>query len=372
MEWFFPSWNGDVRIESAEDDPRRTIVTVIEPTAHELDVLRAVQGVFRAKGWIADGARLWTPEGSPDRQQTGVNASLLKVGLILSGRLKPGVATLTAITTEEGHTEAMGSGEPGYRKWLGIHLQGDAGQTPARVNFRDEEGYAEIQRRKKEEARRREEEKKRKEEEEEKKRIAAFHKRIEEEERRKEEARRKEEEERRKEEEKRRKEEERKKKAAATVKAPTRCCPDAVPGVVEPAQEVLLRFCTPEQREQWLKERRMLVVGGFTGHRYMLAHRHTSYAIRNTKVCFDLDDRCVMHFHDWTVPPEEEILAGKLILEHREHWLRNEATCFTGRRVFKNPFGDMGDGTHDAGFTRAIGDLAKATQALRRYGVLGR
>ena len=46
----------------------------------------------------------------------------------------------------------------------------------------------------------------------------------------------------------------------------------------------------------------------------------------NKKICYDIDDRCVLHFHDWTVPPEEEVLATKLILEHREAWLRNEAT----------------------------------------------
>ena len=35
----------------------------------------------------------------------------------------------------------------------------------------------------------------------------------------------------------------------------------------------------------------------------------------------------MLHFHDNSVPPEEEVLAAKLILEHREPWLRNEATC---------------------------------------------
>jgi hypothetical protein len=50
------------------------------------------------------------------------------------------------------------------------------------------------------------------------------------------------------------------------------------------------------------------------------------------------------------------VLAAKLILEHRETWLRNEATLLEGSNLkFKNPFGDISDGTESAAFRRAIG-----------------
>ena len=355
MRWFFPSWNGDVRVESDPKDSRRTILTVIEPTAFELQMLESANNVFRAKKWVEPDTKMWRLDGDQERQETIVQASLFEVGLILLGRLKPGAATLTAVTNLDGTVEAMGSAEPGFMRWINEKLHGEPADVPAKVNIRDQEGYAKLQMAKQREA----ELRKIKAEEE------AAQKRAEEEERKERErmeavwaaeaVRKREAEERRKKEE-----EERKKREAATVKRPTPCCPDAIPGVIKPAQEVLLAFCTPEQRDQWLRERRLVACGGLTGHRYLLAHRHTPTAIRNTKIGYDLDDECIMHFHDWTVPPEEEVLAAKLILEHRESWLRNQATCFNGSHVFRNPFGDGGDGTHDAGFTRDFG------QALRK------
>jgi hypothetical protein len=104
----------------------------------------------------------------------------------------------------------------------------------------------------------------------------------------------------------------------------------------------------------------LVAKGGITGHRYLLAHRHTPTAIKIGKICYDLDSENPLHFHDWTVPPEEEVLAAKLILEHREPWLRNEATFFggyfsAGFKRFKNPFGDGGDGVPDSSFTSQFG-----------------
>lgn len=152
--------------------------------------------------------------------------------------------------------------------------------------------------------------------------------------------------------------------AAATVSRPTPSCPNcyADPSVNAPATDTLLAFLSEEEHAQWAKYRRIVVTGGLTGHRYMLAHRHSRFAIRNTRLCRDLDDDATMHFHDTSVPPEEEVLAAKLILEHREPWLRNEATCLgaTFSHVFKNPFGDLLDGVPDANFTRAVGMLLGA------------
>lgn len=117
---------------------------------------------------------------------------------------------------------------------------------------------------------------------------------------------------------------------AASVKRATPCCPQCEPGSIEPASEVLLEFLDEREHQTWARDRHIVVRGGRTGHRYLLAHRHSPTAVKVGRICFDLDDRTVLHFHDNSVPPEEEILGAKLVLEHREHWLRNEATAIQG------------------------------------------
>jgi hypothetical protein len=171
--------------------------------------------------------------------------------------------------------------------------------------------------------------------------------------------------------------EEKKAEVAVSVARPTPCCPDCVPGSVEKASEVLLEYLTPEQHAQWARHRAFDVIGCYSGHRYVLAHRHTPLAVKNTRICFDVDDGCELKFFDWSVPPEEEVLAAKLILETREHWLRNEATVFGGDRErrfrmrYKNPFGNAGDGTLGAGLMGTLGAwLEPKTQpSLRPIGV---
>lgn len=157
---------------------------------------------------------------------------------------------------------------------------------------------------------------------------------------------------------------------AVSVARPTPCCPSCVPGSVEPASDVLLSFLTPQEHADWAKYRAIMVTGGRSGHRYLIAHRHSRTAVLNKKICYDVDDHCVLHFHDWTVPPEEEVLATKLILEHREAWLRNEATVLQqdskgawldlGFMRYKNPFGDASDGRADAALTATFGALLAA------------
>lgn len=143
---------------------------------------------------------------------------------------------------------------------------------------------------------------------------------------------------------------------AASVKRPTPCCPVCEVGSVVPASEVLLAFLSEEEHESWARDRAIVVTGGLTGHRYVLAHRQSAIAAYNTKMCFDLDDGQILHFHDNSVPPEEEVLAAKLILEHREPWLRNEATLLEGDNMkFKNPFGNHWDGVESADFVSEIG-----------------
>ena len=143
---------------------------------------------------------------------------------------------------------------------------------------------------------------------------------------------------------------------AASVRRHTPCCPDCEVGSVAPASEVLLSFLNEEEHASWARDRAIVVTGGLTGHRYILAHRQSPIAAYNTKMCFDLDDGQILHFHDNSVPPEEEVLAAKLILEHREPWLRNEATLLFGNNMkFKNPFGNSMDGTETSHFVGEIG-----------------
>lgn len=153
---------------------------------------------------------------------------------------------------------------------------------------------------------------------------------------------------------------------AASLTRPTPSCPQCVPGATDRASEVLLAFLTPDEHDLWARERHLVVTGGLSGNRYVIAHRHSKLAAKIGRICFDLDDDCVVHFHDNSVPPEEEVLAAKLILEHREPWLRNEATMLGlpwNKLRFKNPFGDGMDGVPDARTTQAIGD------ALRMFGL---
>lgn len=164
--------------------------------------------------------------------------------------------------------------------------------------------------------------------------------------------------------------------AAVSVARPTPCCPRCEVGAIAPASEVLQAFLSPEEHETWAKHRAIMVTGGMSGHQYLLAHRHSPTAARLGKICYDADDRFVLHFHDVSVPPEEEVLAAKLILEHREAWLRNEATVLQldseggwrdlGFMRYKNPFGDASDGRGDAAMTAAFGNMAPVLWKLHK------
>lgn len=150
-------------------------------------------------------------------------------------------------------------------------------------------------------------------------------------------------------------------KAVVSAKRPTASCPSCIAGAIGPASEVLLSFLDEAEHAEWAQTRTLTVTGGMTGHRYLLAHRHSELARDWTRIAFDLEDEAVLHFHDWSVPPEEEVLGAKLILEHREHWLRNEASCVNafGRTAFtnvlKNPFGTILDGVWDSTFVGRLG-----------------
>ena len=112
MNWFFPSWNGDVRIAEHPDDNKKTIITIISPTEEEKRVLRSLASIFSAKGWMKRKT-VWNPRGNKDKQETVVDAPLVEIGKLMMAGLKPGLATLTAIKFQDGSVEAMGNGERG-------------------------------------------------------------------------------------------------------------------------------------------------------------------------------------------------------------------------------------------------------------------
>lgn len=156
---------------------------------------------------------------------------------------------------------------------------------------------------------------------------------------------------------------------AVSVSRPTPCCPKCEVGSIAPARDVLLSFLNEQEHKDWAEHRAIMVHGGRSGHRYLLAHRHSPTAARLGKICYDVDDRFVLHFHATEIPPEEEILTAKLILEHREPWLRNEATVVQqtkdgkwhdlGFMRYKNPFGDISEGRIDAAITASLGFIAE-------------
>lgn len=289
MKWFFPSWNGDLRLEQKKDDENVTLLHIEKPTNRETEILGIMGTKFVEQGWLKEfkiQKKLFKRT-----KPIEIAAPLDKVGPVVTEIMRPGPAVLTGILLKDGQ--------------MITHSGAELAKTVETVQ-------AEVL-----------------------------------------------------------KKPEKTPKAIVTVKRHTPCCPQCVPGSIEPAREVLLSFLNKEEHASWAKDRTIVVTGGLSGHRYLLAHRHTVLAQRVGRICYDLDDNAVVHFHDWTVPPEEEVLAAKLILEHREPWLRNEATMLGmlpngasvslgASNVFKNPFGDIMDGTLDAGFTQGLGGFFQA------------
>ena len=146
--------------------------------------------------------------------------------------------------------------------------------------------------------------------------------------------------------------------AAATVRRPTNCCPLCEPGPDTRANEVLLTFCTPAQRESWEREGVLYCYGQLSGRKYEVVHRHHPLAVERGKIVWDCEGGYVMHAYDWATPPSEEVLTMKLSLEHQEAWLRNSAGCTHDvGPIYINPSTNqgLGDGTEDAAFMSAFG-----------------
>ena len=103
--------------------------------------------------------------------------------------------------------------------------------------------------------------------------------------------------------------------AAVTVRRPTPSCPYTRPGPDTRASVVLQAFTTEEQWDEWERTGALTCRGQITGHRYRICHRHSPMAIKQGRICADMTDGFVLHFHDSLRPPAEEVLATMLVLE---------------------------------------------------------
>jgi hypothetical protein len=108
-------------------------------------------------------------------------------------------------------------------------------------------------------------------------------------------------------------------KAAVTVAQPTLGCP--VPEFERAdvrATRVLREFLSPQQLADFERTQSFLVVGGDSGHQYILTSRQAP-AERLAKVggrsVYDVSIGFPVCVHDWTVPAAEELLELKLFLE---------------------------------------------------------
>lgn len=305
---YCPSWNGDWRLEA---DPaaleKRTLLSIVKPTPYEMHQLSQLMEPFIAKGWLdrTDVPMMKDAKFFDKERAITLLGPLSEISPLAMSILQPGPTILTAVRFRDGHTEVCETSrftEEGPKP----EIAADA-KAQAKIESKPEPKSEPTP---------------------EAKALVA-----------KPDA-----------------------EKAATVKRSTPCCPNCYVDAIEPATDVLLSFLDEEQHDTWAKDRFLVVRGGYTGHRYLIAHRHSRLAAANTRITFDLDDQQIMHFHDWTVPPEEEVLAAMLILRHREPWLRNEATALGNHTdVFKNPFGDGQDGVRDSLWTQAVGNELLST-----------
>jgi len=278
MKWFLPSHNGDIRVEGKSR--RRTLLTIHEPTPHELDLLNQFGRLFQERGWSKTTA-LWDPAGKA-KQTVTLKGPVAEIGAALVQGFKAGEQTLTAVVFRNGEIETYTGAKSALKAAEDIKDREEKGKDGDKAE------------------------------------------------------------------------------KAATVKRPTPCCPNCIPDFLTPAGEVLYEFLTPEEQRLWEEEHAVVAVGQITQHRYLISHRNSPRAQAQGKICIDLDaGGAVLHFHDWSVPPEEEVLASKLILENAEPWLRHEATLAPHPR-FKNPFGGFADGVADASFTATVGDFLRS------------
>lgn len=109
--------------------------------------------------------------------------------------------------------------------------------------------------------------------------------------------------------------------AAASVRPPYQGCP-APTKCNRRASAVLRSFSTEKQWASWTRRGSMGLIGSRTGRAYDLFHRDEAADRGLTHVLVERRTGDAVCVWDDRVPPEEEALAVKLAVEHREGWLR--------------------------------------------------
>jgi hypothetical protein len=107
--------------------------------------------------------------------------------------------------------------------------------------------------------------------------------------------------------------------AAATVAQPMRGCPEPEPATRR-ASTVLRTFCTGGQWHDFQRFGFMRVVGNATGRTYRVYHDDEA-AKRGLSHSLEVEGGDTICCWDASVPAEEQALALKLAVEHREAWL---------------------------------------------------
>lgn len=117
--------------------------------------------------------------------------------------------------------------------------------------------------------------------------------------------------------------------ALATVTAPSVGCPAPEPCNVR-ASEVLRAFSTPFQFEMFERRGYMPLTGNVTGERYWLFHRNEAARKRLDHALLHEsgETMCVWHA---ALPAEEEMLAIKFLVEHREERMLDKHITLVNR-----------------------------------------
>lgn len=273
--WYLPTFHGDIRLETLDEDKTLLITNELTPT--EMEAMRALRKravcppPFRRK-WsgAADFPALDTEFYRTGKEQrVALDAPIDKVQAFLAQKLKPSRALLGAVRFSDGEVSEIFKTEP---KSVETYRQLAKKPEP------DDEVIDAVLEPKKENA------------------IVKTAKAA---------------------------------IAAVTVAAPSLGCPapDFRQADVR-ANRVLDAFLTDQQRADWRSRGQIVAVGAETGHRYMLTNRERRDMLAKFggRSLFDLDTSTPVCTHDWDVPAAEEILALLLFisLPQREHYVRFE------------------------------------------------
>ena len=105
---YFPSWNGDYRLEALEGEESRCRLVCEEPTPAELEIIGKFLVKARKKGWVADTAGIPETGG-----ELVINATVTDAGHVLlarRGRKRKGI--ITVVKSVAGKVEVVEGEDP--------------------------------------------------------------------------------------------------------------------------------------------------------------------------------------------------------------------------------------------------------------------